>query len=551
MKNIIGHFFKSSLTKSTCFHHPYTQNMKHSGLEKHHWWTKLARFYHSCHGFVSSAFRVLIFQINPFWIQLNYFIILSLFGFLALEVSKPRTATSRPKGLDVFFTSVSAATVSSMSTVEMEVFSNTQLVILTILMLLGGEVFTSMLGLHFMRTKFNKKENTQNNRVDTLVNHSDSSNSPTCVDRIESGLANHPQFDGEKQNTKYNSIKCLGYVVLCYLLVVHISGSTLISLYTSLVPSARQVLKNKGLHILTFSVFTTVSTFANCGFVPTNENMIVFKNNSGLLLILITQILLGNTLYPTCLRFVIWVLERITRREEFGYVLKNYRSLGYGHLFSWMRCCFLGVTVFGLVLVQFILFCSMEWNSEAMEGLSSYQKIVGSLFVVMNSRHSGESVVDISSLSPAILVVFVVMMYLPPYTSFLPIKDGEEEQRNEKGSIKQSKKLVDNLLFSQLSYLAIFIVLICITESEKLKEDPLNFNLLSITIEVISAYGNVGFSTGYSCKRQLKPDNYCKDAWFGLVGKWSNKGKLILILVMFFGRLKKFNMNGGRAWILS
>jgi Trk-type K+ transport system membrane component len=68
------------------------------------------------------------------------------------------------------------------------------------------------------------------------------------------------------------------------------------------------------------------------------------------------------------------------------------------------------VTVFGFILMQFMLFYSMEWGSEAMDGLNSYQKLVGSLFQSVNSRHAGESVVDISTISSAILVLFVVMM---------------------------------------------------------------------------------------------------------------------------------------------
>ncbi|KAA8535716.1 hypothetical protein F0562_030721 [Nyssa sinensis] len=142
------------------------------------------------------------------------------------------------------------------------------------------------------------------------------------------------------------------------------------------------------------------------------------------------------------------------------------------------------------------------------------------------------------------------LRYLPPYTSFLPIKDDEQCPQESERIKKRRRKFVENLILSQLSYLVIFVILVCITERKKTKEDPLNFNVLNIVVEVISAYGNVGFSTGYSCERQLKPDGNCRDKWFGFSGKWSDEGKLVLIVVMFFGRLKKFNMDGGKAWKL-
>ncbi|XAR47981.1 hypothetical protein NMG60_11030641 [Bertholletia excelsa] len=478
--------------------------------------------------------RFLVFRVNKFWFQFIYFLILFLLGYLALKVSKPRSIIGgesslfRPKDFDLFFTSVSAATVSSMSSVEMEVFSNTQLVILASLMLLGGEVFTSMLGLQlqFIRSKV-QKPTSSSTTGNSEHAHLAKIGSPH---QLELGTLGHNnpnpnlEDDHAKQNTtsslepsRINSIKFLATVVLCYLLVVHVVGSTLISIYVSLVPSARDVLKDKGIPIQIFSIFTVISSFGNCGFIPTNENMIVFIKNSGLLLLVVPPILLGNTLYAPCLRLVVSVLERFTKRED--YLLKNTREVGYLHLLPPLHSSWLVVTVVGFTLVQFILFCSLEWGSNVLSGLSSYRKIVGVLFQTVNSRHTGETIVDLSSLSPAILVLFVVMMYLPPYTSFLPVKDGEQHPQTCQTVERRRGKVLENIIFSQLSFLVIFIIIVCITERKSMKEDPLNFNVLNIVIEVTSAYGNVGFSAGYSCARQLKPDGNCKDKWNGFSGK--------------------------------
>lgn len=351
--------------------------------------------------------HVLSFQFNPFLIQLCYFIILSLFGYLGLKLSNPRTPF-KPKNVDLFYTSVSASTVSSMTSIEMEAFSNFQLILITFLMFVGGEVFTSLLGLLFSRLNFtpnNKCHNISTTQIEldlvSIENHRHKDNH---------SIIDVPNNNDRDYKLKYNSLRCLSHVVLGYLMVVHFIGISMVSLYITYIPSARHVLRNKNINIETFSLFTIVSTFASCGYVPTNENMIVFKKNSGLLLLILPHLLLGNTLYPSCLRVVINVLKKFTRKEEFSFLLKNFKEMGYDHLMSGLHCWFLMVTVFVFNVIQFVLFCSLEWNSKNLEGLSHYQKIVASLFQVTNARHAGESVFDLSTISSAILVLFVVMM---------------------------------------------------------------------------------------------------------------------------------------------
>ncbi|KAF8006469.1 hypothetical protein BT93_K0692 [Corymbia citriodora subsp. variegata] len=499
-------------------------------------------------GSFSRIYRFLLLRVNSFCIQVAYFVFLSFLGFWVLKDLRPRTNSFRPRDLDLFFTSVSAATDSSMSTVEMEVFSNSQLVVMTVLMFVGGEVFTSLVGLYFRKLKLQwlietKKKvasvhtNHPSNRTNDVVDHIELgvvANLDFLNSQVEPQLCQPPDESLDLGYMKYRLVRFLSFVVSGYLIGVHVLGVAMVVLYTTHVSSAKDMLKKKGLRTVTFSVFTIVSAFASCGFVPTNENMIVFSKNSGLLLILIPQVLLGNTLFPPSLRFMLWLMGRFGKKAEIKYLLSRTSEVGYKHLLPSLYSSLLVVTVLALIGVQFIMFCSMHWDSELFNGLSSYEKIVGVLFQCVNTRHTGETIVDLSKVAPAILVVFVIMMYLPPYTSFLPVDSGERLPGNSKRREpkKSYEQLLENLKFSQLSYLAIFIVMVCITERKKIKEDPLNFNALNIVVEVI------------------RPTEGCKDKWYGFSGKWSDQGKIILIVVMIFGRLKKFNMKGGQAWIL-
>lgn len=364
--------------------------------------------------FLNHLIFLFLHYVPPFLMHLLYFVFFSLMGFFLFKIS---SSSSRPRDIDLFFTAVSAISLSSMSTVEMEVFSNFQLLVITFLMLIGGEVFLSLVKLQI--SKFNKKHTLS---VTSLPQNSPSNPCTNSENQVELGLTDQDttntfEKSDDQERFLISSINCLSYSIVAYFLATHMLSSFLTSFYIGLVPSAKQVLDNKGINVSLFSVFAAISSFANCGFLPTNESMILFKKNTGLLLILIPQCLVGSTLYPLCLLLLLNVLKTFTKRPEFSYILKHYNKLGYKNLMSKRRCCYIAATVVGFIIVQLAIFMSMEWNnsnnyksSGAFEGLDSYERLVAILFQVTNTRHTGESVLEISAISPAVLVVFVAMM---------------------------------------------------------------------------------------------------------------------------------------------
>lgn len=384
-------------------------------------------------------YHLVLFHVHPFWIQLLYFLSISVLGFLMLRALPMKSiSVPRPSALDLVFTSVSATTVSSMVAVEMESFSNSQLLLMTLLMLLGGEVFTSMLGLHFTFTKFIKKReipHSNNNSLHGNINGP----APAAPSSLEHGHRRRPMemeaqaaavqmelagFNNDDQRDFASIARLLMFIVLGYLSVVHLAGYTLILIYLSVVGSAREVLVGKRISLSTFSVFTVVSTFANCGFVPTNEGMASFKSFPGMLLLVMPHILLGNTLFPVFLRLSITALERVTRRGDLRELLRDggpgggggggggpaAAAIGYDHLLPGGRTWCLALTVAVFLAGQLLLYCAMEWGSDGLRGLTAFQKLVAALFMSVNSRHSGEMVVDLATVSSAIVVLYVLMM---------------------------------------------------------------------------------------------------------------------------------------------
>ncbi|WOK92089.1 cation transporter HKT2-like [Canna indica] len=501
------------------------------------------------------VYRFSSFHLNPFGAHVCYFVCLSLFGSLLLMVIKPTDPSFSPRYVDMLFMSTSVSTVSGLNTVETELLSSGQIFVLSLLMLLSGDVFVNLLGLMLHKPKQSKPEvkveslNIELEPVDHVSHNTADRIEPEIAD-IESSNDNNPVSDAK--DITANCIRYLRYVVLGYLTTFHVFGVSLLLIYFHRVPSARGVLNRKGINVFLFCLSTTISSFANGGLIATAENMAIFNRDPVVLLLMIAQVVAGNTLFPLFIRLVIGFLKKITKREEFSEMIKSTSEKRFAPLRPRVTTKYLTLTVLALMAGLVVLFCTLDWNRPVFDGLTSFEKFVTALFIAANSRHAGENSIDCSLISPAVLVFLLVMMYLPTSASFWPIRHQEETSSDKQEKKKKKKKTlwVEHVILSQLSYIVIFIILVCITERKQMYRDPLNFSATRMIFEVTSAYGNVGLSTGYSCAtlRKLQPDAICKDRAVSLAGWWSDGGKLILAIVMLYGRLKTFSAGGGKAW---
>ncbi|KAJ4816102.1 High-affinity potassium transporter [Rhynchospora pubera] len=496
---------------------------------------------------IMFMYHFISIHVHPFWIQFFYFIIIDLLGSLLLMVLKPTDPDFSPRYVDMFFLSTSALTVSGLSTVAMERLSSSQIVVFSLLMLVGGEVFVSMLCVFCRSAKSSVAELTVN-RVNSVRIELETIDSVSTVERIESGTD-----ISVKDFLRRGSLKYLGLVIVAYWVFFHVTGFIACLVYLFTISSSKEVLRGKGINLGLFAFSTTVSSFANGGLIATNENMAIFVKNSGLLLFQIVLVLAGNTLFPVFLRGTIWVIKCFTKNEELDCMIKSPKDIKFDHLLTNLGTFFRSITVLGMIAFVTTLFCAMDWRHPVFSGLNSYQKIVAALFMGVNARHAGENSVDPSLISPAVLLFIIFMMYLPSSATFLPLKEDEEERSVEPKENSRGITIITKiLLLPQVVCVIIFVIVACIIERRRLQLDPLNFSALNVIFEVVSAYGNVGISTGYACSRlqKLHPDMSCVDQPYSFAGWWSDGGKLLIAFVMLYGRLKKFSEKNGKAWTL-
>ncbi len=267
------------------------------------------------------------------------------------------------------------------------------------------------------------------------------------------------------------------------------------------------------------AAFTSVSAFCNAGFdvmgvtQGAGSSLMGFASNVMVNLSVSFLIILGG--------FGFTVLMDIGKNKG------NFRKLSY-------HTKIVLITSFVLIISGWAFFLGVEYGGKAMTGMTAGDKVLASLFQSISPRSTGFATVEQSDLTSASKFMTMLLMFVGASpgstgggirTTTLTILvlvtiagiRGNDEVTMLKRKIhpRNSRKAVGVFVSSLLVVIAAAFVLL-ISERGHADADTLTFE--NVLFEVISAYTTAGLSCGIS-------------------GTLSVLGKIIMTLLMFFGRV--------------
>lgn len=423
--------------------------------------------------------------------------------------------------VDTLFTAVSALCVTGLTSTDFTRFTLTGQIITMILIQMGGLgiiVFTSIFAIAIAR-----------------------------------GISEHENFQkivGGILDTEGNQV----IIMIKY-----------VTLYTALIEGIATVIL--GVHLQFFSptslmdginpwwwaLFHSVSAFNNAGFGLQNNNLVNYVTDPVVNLVISSLIILGGIGYPVLVSIHILLRKYFIKKEdkEQRELTKNLHSVSASPV--QLRVALWGTLV--LIIVGTIIPLLEPTNRALLSHYSIPQQILIAFFQSVSTRTAGFNTIDIGSLGIATLFVYICLMYIgtnPAGTGggikvptvavlFGYIKDwfgkpGEPVKLLGRNVSKFAVSHAIRLFFVSVIFVATITLLICFIEDRFLITPDPTFNFLKILFEVVSAFGTVGLSMGFT----------------GGVTSFSAilapLSKYLLIIAMLVGRLGPLTILASLPW---
>ncbi|KAF2135683.1 uncharacterized protein K452DRAFT_166316 [Aplosporella prunicola CBS 121167] len=301
-----------------------------------------------------------------------------------------------------------------------------------------------------------------------------------------------------------------------------------------------------------FGFFAVVTSFANGGLNVLNVNYVPFQRHYLLLIVSGALTVVGNTQFPILLRLIIYALSKASPKasclRQTALFLLHYPRRCFIYLFPSKETWYLLAIQVAIDTTMWVLFELLNLGLPAVMALPPGTRAVDGLFQATGLRTSGAYIISISSLAPALLVAYLVTMYISSFPVVMALRQTNTYEERSIGLDRDSVHSAGSADSSsgsggggsgsgaqlgphirrQLAYDIWFQLLawgvICTIERAKLDSNAPGFSIFSILFEIVSAYGTVGLSTG------VPSDSY------SLSGAFDTGSKLVMAAVMLRGR---------------
>jgi len=331
-------------------------------------------------------------------------------------------------------------------------------------------------------------------------------------------------------------------------------------------------LQHRKINSIWFCAFQVIGAWANTGMSLVDQNMTLFRTAYPMIIVLVLCVLAGNSLYPVFLRFMIWVLTKITpqqsRVNETLHFLLDHPRRCFIYLFPSSQTWLLFSIQMTINLVAFTFDLVLNLGNPATDSIPVGVRVINAVLAAAAVRSSGFQSISVSSLVPAVQVLDVILMYITIYPIALSVRSTNVYEERALGIYKNdADELEDHLdekrwnaghesrvaiwgkyilrharkqLAFDMWWLALSLFLLCIIERTPLMDtsDVSWFNIWALIFELVSAYGTVGLSLG------IPTANY------SLSGALHTTSKLILCAVMIRGRHRGLPVTLDRAVLL-
>ncbi|REE92832.1 Trk-type K+ transport system membrane component [Paenibacillus taihuensis] len=263
-------------------------------------------------------------------------------------------------------------------------------------------------------------------------------------------------------------------------------------------------------------MFHTVSAFTNAGFDLFGDSLLRYSKDYFVQSFTMLLIILGAIGFPVMAELWEFVRSRRMKNKRFRFSLFTKVTL----------------SAHGILLLLGAIIIWLTEAGHSFAHMSFHRQLMSSLFTSVTSRSAGLTIVDVSSLHHASLLLISGLMFLGASPSsmgggirtttiaiialvIIAFARGERVPRAYNRSISM-EDVIKSFVFFSLAVLLVLIGIFAVFLSEAHQ-----FDLTAVLFEVTSAFGTCGLSTG-------------------ITGSLHLGSKITLIILMFIGRIGMF-----------